>query len=205
MVGSAPEPGLRNAGVAPRPAPAIPRADPAADARDGVWLSEAARDAARRDAERHIAQANRESRVQMPAVRRVSAAPRSAAPAALPIAAHDARWLLAQSVWANLDPGCRGALAPEKRQRLITHGVRLGLRPFDSNMVIAIVQDRARRGESLGADVAAALGLVEAPSAPIGSSDSRARGSAEALRLLAIAAGLGLVLFAVYLSWLNAG
>jgi len=37
-------------------------------------------------------------------------------------------------------------LRPEKRQKLIRLGRMMGLSLFDSNLVIAIVQDQARRG-----------------------------------------------------------
>ena len=37
-------------------------------------------------------------------------------------------------------------LRPEKRQRVLRLGKMLGLSPFDSNLVIAIMQDQARRG-----------------------------------------------------------
>ena len=39
-------------------------------------------------------------------------------------------------------------LGPEKRQRLIKLGKILGLTAFDANLVIAIVQDQARRGHA---------------------------------------------------------
>lgn len=39
-------------------------------------------------------------------------------------------------------------LAPERREALIQEARSLGLREFDANLVIAVVQDRARRGES---------------------------------------------------------
>ena len=50
-------------------------------------------------------------------------------------------------------------LRPERRERLIRLGRALGLGPFESNLVIAIVQDQARRGGVL-AGAAPALGMV---------------------------------------------
>ncbi len=57
--------------------------------------------------------------------------------------AGDPRWVLA----VRCAEALQGAvLPPEKRQRLVDLGKRLGLSPFDANLVIAIVQDQARRG-----------------------------------------------------------
>jgi hypothetical protein len=57
--------------------------------------------------------------------------------------ATDPRWVLALRVAEQL----QGALLdPEQRERLLRLGRALGLSPFDSNLVIAIVQDQARRG-----------------------------------------------------------
>lgn len=36
-------------------------------------------------------------------------------------------------------------LTPERRDEVLASGKRLGLRPFESNLIIAIVQDQARR------------------------------------------------------------
>ncbi len=55
----------------------------------------------------------------------------------------DPRWVLA----VRCAEALQGAvLPPDKRQRLVDLGKRLGLTPFDANLVIAIVQDQARRG-----------------------------------------------------------
>jgi len=57
--------------------------------------------------------------------------------------ATDPRWVLAVRCAEQL----QGAiLSPERRERLIELGRVLGLSPFDANLVIAIVQDQARRG-----------------------------------------------------------
>jgi len=55
----------------------------------------------------------------------------------------DPRWLLALRT-AELLQG--PILPPAQRERLVRLGQVLGLSPFDANLVIAIVQDRARRG-----------------------------------------------------------
>ncbi len=57
--------------------------------------------------------------------------------------ATDPRWVLAVRT-AELMEG--EVLRPERRERLLRLGRVVGLTPFDSNLVIAIVQDQARRG-----------------------------------------------------------
>jgi hypothetical protein len=55
----------------------------------------------------------------------------------------DPRWVLAIRTAAELN----GEVLPaERRQRLLRLGRLLGLTPFDTNLIIAIVQDQARRG-----------------------------------------------------------
>jgi hypothetical protein len=79
----------------------------------------------------------------------------------------DPRWVLAVRVAQSLE----GAqLRPEKRETLLNLATHLGMRAFDANLVIALVQDRARRGElemTLGAgltrDMAHDLKLIPAP------------------------------------------
>ncbi|MEX0885707.1 MAG: hypothetical protein WD009_04630 [Phycisphaeraceae bacterium] len=55
----------------------------------------------------------------------------------------DPRWVLAARAADKLEGTL---LRPEHRDRLIRLGRMLGLSPFDANLVIAIVQDQARRG-----------------------------------------------------------
>src|SRR5687768_50111 len=67
----------------------------------------------------------------------------------------DPRWALAMQTQARL----QGAtLTPEHREQLLKCGRKLGLRPFEANLVIAIMQDQARcaakaRRPPLGAEV----------------------------------------------------
>jgi len=64
----------------------------------------------------------------------------------------DVRRIFAARVAESIEGG-RAALLPlEKRMRLLETARRLGIRPFDASLVIAIAQDAARRGE---------LGLIE--------------------------------------------
>ena len=60
----------------------------------------------------------------------------------------DARWQLATETQRAL----QGAvLAFEDRRRLLAMANRLGIRAFDANLILALVQDRARRGEPIEA------------------------------------------------------
>ncbi len=63
------------------------------------------------------------------------------------ISSDDARWIFAQRVRDSLDGGRAAILAPDLRRDLVCRAVRSGLRPFDANLVIAIVQDEVRSGQ----------------------------------------------------------
>lgn len=76
--------------------------------------------------------------------------------------ATDARWVFAVRVSKALEPGPEPALPPDRRRRLMSIAKALGLRPFDANLIIAIVQDAARSGEPLSGSVEERLGLVRA-------------------------------------------
>ncbi len=56
------------------------------------------------------------------------------------------QWLFAGHVLKALDGSI---LPPERRKELLEKSRQLGIRTFDANLVIAVVQDRARRGESI--------------------------------------------------------
>lgn len=62
------------------------------------------------------------------------------------ISGADARGIMAQRVAEQLDGGRAAILAPERRRALVSTAERLGLRPFDANLIIAVVQDRFRQG-----------------------------------------------------------
>lgn len=69
---------------------------------------------------------------------------------------NDTRWKLAIETQRAL----QGAvLAYEDRARLLALATRLGIRAFDANLIVAVVQDRARRGEPL-ADAAPTIALI---------------------------------------------
>ena len=83
------------------------------------------------------------------------------------IDALDARWVFACRVASSLEGGKAAILRPEARDRLLSQASRLGLRQFDANLVIAIVQDSARCGEdALGLATAERLPLIRKPHTP---------------------------------------
>lgn len=115
-----------------------------------------------------------------------------------PITSHDdPRWVLAVMAADAME----GALlTPEKRRRLIDTGQGWGLSPFDANLVIALVQDQARRGVQ-GAERAAAaepmlrtIAAVQPPPRP------KLRGTLRLIWLILGLLGLELTLLAILLS-----
>jgi hypothetical protein len=118
------------------------------------------------------------------------------------IDARDPRWVLALRTQARL----QGAtLTPERRDELLAAGRHLGLRAFEANLVIAVVQDRARAGQPCDA-LGPTLALVgeerfsEAmPSAPV-----RGRRGAN-LAWWFLAGGTAAVLATVIARWLSNG
>jgi hypothetical protein len=79
----------------------------------------------------------------------------------------DPRWVIAVAAARSLEGGRAAIVTLESRRRVIALARTLGLREFDANLVIAIVQDAARRGEPLGGAMAERLEMVPqaAPSA----------------------------------------
>jgi hypothetical protein len=78
--------------------------------------------------------------------RRVDVTRENRIAATRPLDPTDARWVLAARAHAQLQGT---ALTPERRRRVMHTARILGIRPFDANVIIAIVQDHARRGEPL--------------------------------------------------------
>lgn len=71
----------------------------------------------------------------------------------------DPRWVLAVRAYSQLQGT---ALSFDRRRRLMRTANGLGVRSFDANMIIAIVQDHARRGSPLS-NAAGTVALLEPP------------------------------------------
>lgn len=113
----------------------------------------------------------------------------------------DPLWVLAEHAAASIEGGRAAVLPPERRAKLLAMGTRLGLRPFDSHLVIAIVQDSARTGERVGVGAKRRLGLLRRN----GASSDVGRGSGlEILLKLAMAGLIAVGLVSVFVGWLEA-
>ena len=71
----------------------------------------------------------------------------------------DPRWVLAVRTAAALQGT---ALTPERRERVMRTARQIGLRPFDASLIIAIVQDHARRHREMS-EASGLLRLVALP------------------------------------------
>ncbi len=80
----------------------------------------------------------------------------------------DPRWVIAVAAARALEGGQEAILPPEDRERVTRLAKSLGLRAFDAALVIAIVQDAARRGEPLGGAAADRLRMVPRADTPAG-------------------------------------
>ena len=111
------------------------------------------------------------------------------------IDAVDARWVFACRVATSIEGGRAAILRPEARDRLLTQASRLGLRQFDANLIIAIVQDSARCGQE-------PLGLPTAERVPLVRPAHQAQPAALPIQArVAIAAVVGIVLAALMVQW----
>lgn len=110
--------------------------------------------AGRREAEERLAQVRRENH---------------AAALRFDLDPNDPRLILAARAQAELQGA---ALPADRRRRLLSLAHRLGLRPFDANLVIAIVQDQARCGPQAGS-LSDRLRIVPSPG---GAADPAAAG-----------------------------
>ena len=87
--------------------------------------------------------------------------------AASSLDADDARWVFAVLVSKVLDGGRAAILAPDRRRLLMGNAKEMGLREFDANLVIAIVQDCVRTGhERLCPRTEARLAMVRVAQPP---------------------------------------
>lgn len=76
----------------------------------------------------------------------------------------DARWVFAVRVAVAIEGERAAVLTPEKRERLLRVSAVLGLRPFDANLIIAIVQDSIRCGlDPLGQATSERVAMIRDP------------------------------------------
>jgi hypothetical protein len=71
----------------------------------------------------------------------------------------DPRWVLAVRTQSQLQGSI---LTPERRERVLDTARQLGVRPFEANLIIAVVQDHARRGLPLSG-TAPTLAIIDRP------------------------------------------
>ena len=95
----------------------------------------------------------------------------------------DPRWVLAVRAQSQLQGTL---LTPENRCRVQETARVLGIRPHEANMIMAIVQDHARRGLMLG-DAVPSLKLLRRPSTSGGSLSFLRLAAATAAALMATA------------------
>jgi hypothetical protein len=91
------------------------------------------------------------------------------------------------------------ALTPERRERVMRTARTLGVRPFDANLIVAIAQDHARRGEPIAA-ARPILSLLAHPDGPSPADGLPRAPAARAGRLVAASA----LAAAAALTWLLA-
>lgn len=112
--------------------------------------------------------------------------------------ADDGRRIFAMRVAEALEGGRAAVLPPERRTRLVRIASMLGVRTFDAHLVIAIVQDGARRGEIETGNAAMRDDSKRETERRIGRRD-RSRVAAQALA----AALLGAAIFAALVGWVG--
>lgn len=118
------------------------------------------------------------------------------------LAAGDPRWVFAARVASQLEGGRAGVLRPERRERLMRTAKMLGLRAFDASLVIALVQDSARRGEMPAGYAPLSPGLGEAlRSVP---AVERARDGAS-MRAASVGMLIGVMLAGLAIWWVQGG
>lgn len=102
----------------------------------------------------------------------------------------DPRWAIA---CATRDALQGSVLTYENRRKVMLLAQRVGIRPFDANLIVAIVQDRARRGEPIEC-AADALSVIPKPAAR--------PGRAAAAWMWAAAILVAILVDAVLIGWL---
>ncbi len=109
----------------------------------------------------------------------------------------DPRWLVAVETAARLEGSL---LSFERRQQVLAFAARVGVRTFDANLIIAAVQDRARRGEPL-ASTMGTIAHTAAPRANAPSATPDAHASAGNDRWLYLTTALVAIAIHALLGW----
>ncbi len=117
------------------------------------------------------------------------------------LSSEDVRALVYRAAAESIEGGAAAILRPEKRRAIVDLATSKGLRPFDANLVIAIAQDEARRGEG-----ARTTATGDAAPALLGAIPPAARAREwTAGRILAIALGLAIAMLGGFVSWMRQG
>ncbi|MBX3386806.1 MAG: hypothetical protein KF768_09560 [Phycisphaeraceae bacterium] len=125
---------------------------------------------------------------------------------AQPVRSDSDHQAFARTVALSLEHGRAAVLTPERRKRLMRLADELRIHPFDAALVIALVQDRARRG--MVANEAPLGGDGSIDLSPVGSmasamrSEGRAAGRVRSLAI--VAAGLGVGFALILVNWIAA-
>jgi hypothetical protein len=102
----------------------------------------------------------------------------------------------ARAVAGSLQGGRAALLTPELRRKLVAGAVKEGMRPFECHLVVAAVQDAARRGEiEVG-------GSLPADSAGDADPQQIERDARTAIIMILCVAALTIAVFASLVSWI---
>ncbi len=107
----------------------------------------------------------------------------------------DARQIFAASVADRIEGGTAAILRPGDRRALVNAAQGMGMRVFDANLIIALVQESARNGEDTR-DSAGLLRLIPAPA-----DRSRSHMAGPILAIFAFAAAI----LALLIAWVLRG
>lgn len=116
-----------------------------------------------------------------------------------PAAAGDVRRMFALRASQMLEGGRAAIMPPESRRMLVGDARRFGLRAFEANLIIAVVQDSTRRGESPVS--AAAVGVLDV--IPVGMPRREQRQLLVQRIIVASLVAVGLL--SVLIRWVNGG
>lgn len=119
------------------------------------------------------------------------------------LAPGDVRALVYRAAAESIEGGAAAILRPEKRRAIVDLATSKGLRPFDANLVIAIAQDEARRGE--GVRSASSSNATETPAMLGAIPPVRPVREWTVGRILAIALGLAIAMLGGFVSWMRQG